>query len=77
MPSSRAQITLMSAKVALPIHFFWPLRTQVSPSRRQVVIIPPDVAEPTSGSVRPNEPIFSKRIMAGSQRCFCSSSPHR
>jgi serine/threonine protein kinase len=25
-PSSRAQITLMLAKVALPIHFFWPLK---------------------------------------------------
>jgi len=67
----------MSAKVALPIHFFWPLRIQTSPSRRQVVVIPPDVAEPTRGSVRPNEPIFSKRIMAGNQRCFCASSPHR
>jgi hypothetical protein len=76
-PSSRAQITLISAKVELPIHFFWPLRTQVSPSRRQLVVIPPEVAEPTSGSVKPNEPIFSKRIMAGSQRCFCFSSPHK
>lgn len=25
---SRAQITVRSAKVALPIHFFWPLSTQ-------------------------------------------------
>jgi hypothetical protein len=75
--SSRAQITLMSAKVALPIHFFSPLRIQASPSRRQVVVIPPAVAEPTRGSVRPNEPIFSKRIIAGSQRRFCSSSPQR
>src|SRR5208337_1894054 len=65
-------MTLMSAKVALPIHFFSPFSTQASPSRRQVVIIPPEVAEPTSGSVRPNEPIFSNRIIAGSQRCFCS-----
>src|SRR5262249_20158087 len=52
--SSRAQITLMSAKVALPIHFFSPLRTHDPPSRRQVVVIPPDVAEPTRSSVRPN-----------------------
>jgi len=36
---------VISAKVALPIHFFWPLRIQTSPSRRQVVNIPPDVAE--------------------------------
>src|SRR6267154_317426 len=76
-PSSRAQITLMSAKVAFPIHFFWPLRIQLSPSRRHVVIIPPDVADPTSGSVKPKEPILSKRIIGGSQRCFCASSPHR
>jgi hypothetical protein len=76
-PSSRAQITLMSANVALPIHFFWPLSIQLSPSRRHVVVIPPDVADPTSGSVKPNEPILSKRIIGGSQRCFCCSSPHR
>jgi hypothetical protein len=66
----------MSANVALPIHFFSPFRIQVSRWRRQVVSIPPDVADPTSGSVRPNEPIFSKRIIGGSQRCFCASSPH-
>src|SRR5271157_2151635 len=75
--SSRAQMMLISAKVAFPIHFFSPLSTQASPSRRQVVIIPPDVADPTRGSVRPNEPIFSNRIIAGNQRCFCSSSPQR
>ena len=33
--------------------------------------MPPDVAEPTSGSVKPKEPIFSQRIIGGSQRCFC------
>src|SRR5262249_35856724 len=59
-PSSRAQITFMSEKVELPIHFFWPLRIQPWPSRRQVVSIPPDVAEPTSGSVNPKQPIFSQ-----------------
>jgi len=31
--------------------------------------MPPDVAEPTSGSVRPNDPIFSQRIIGGSPRC--------
>jgi len=67
----------MSAKVALPIHFFRPLRIQLSPSRRAVVVNPPEVAEPTSGSVNEKEPILSQRIIGGSQRCFCSSSPHR
>src|SRR5262249_35463098 len=75
--SSRAQITLRSAKVALPIHFFSPLRTQASPSRRQVVVIPPDVAEPTRGSVRPNEPILSKRIIAGTHLSLCPSPPQK
>src|SRR5207237_10101333 len=73
--SSRAQITLISANVALPIHFFWPLRIQLSPSRRQVVIIPPDVADPTSPSVRPYAPFLSNRIVLGSQRCYCASCP--
>ena len=75
--SSRAQMILISEKVELPIHFFCPLSTHPSPSLRQVVIMPPDVAEPTSGSVRPNDPIFSQRIIGGSQRCFCVSSPQR
>src|SRR5947209_10806235 len=56
--SSRAQMTVTSAKVALPIHFFWPLSTQLSPSRRGVVVRPPAAPEPTSGSVSPNAPIF-------------------
>src|SRR5262249_14764593 len=63
--SSRAQMTFMSEKVELPIHFFWPLRIQVSPSRRQVVSIPPDVAEPTSGSVHPKEPTFAPADVRG------------
>jgi len=42
---------------ALPIHRFWPLRTHVSPSRFAVVVRPPPVPEPTSGSVRPKQPI--------------------
>src|SRR3984957_2426870 len=73
--SSRAQMTLISEKVELPIHFFCPLSTHSSRSLRQLVSMPPDAAEPTSGSVRPNDPIFSQRIIGGSQRCFCVSSP--
>ena len=75
--TSRAQITVKSPQVALPIHVFWPLSTQVSPSRRAVVVKPPEVPDPTSGSVSPKEPIFSMRAMGGNQRCFCSSEPHR
>ncbi len=73
--SSRAQITTRSAKVALPIHFFWPFRTHSSPSRRAVVVTPPAMAEPTSGSVRPKAPIWSQLRMAGSHSSFCSSLP--
>ena len=54
----------------LPIHFFWPFKTQVSPSRFAVVVRPPDAPEPTSGSVRPKQPIFSKRAIGGSHFCF-------
>src|ERR1700733_3013695 len=75
--SSPAQMTLISEKVELPIDFFCPLSTPASPFLRQLVSIPPDVAEPTSGSVRPNDPIFSQRIIGGSQRRFCVSSPQR
>src|ERR1700733_10982963 len=64
-----------SPQVELPIHFFWPLRIQESPSRFAVVARPPDAPEPTSGSVKPNEPTFSNRAMGGSQRSFCSSEP--
>src|SRR5260370_39844110 len=72
--SSRAQMTLISEKVELPIHFFCPLSTQPSPSLRQVVSMPPDVADPTSGSVTPNHPISSHRTIGGRQRRFCVSS---
>jgi hypothetical protein len=75
--TSLAQITVTSAKVALPIHFFSPFSTHSSPSRRAVVFRPRETAEPTSGSVRPNAPIFSNRCIGGSHRCFCSSEPHR
>ena len=49
---SRAQMIEISHHVALPIQRFWPLRTQVSPSRLAVVVSPPLVPDPTSGSVR-------------------------
>ncbi|GHJ57576.1 hypothetical protein NOK12_00950 [Nocardioides sp. OK12] len=61
----------------MPIHFFSPLSTQPSPSRRAVVARPIEMAEPTSGSVRPKAPISSIRAIAGSQRSRCSSEPHR
>src|SRR5271169_3714191 len=66
-----------SPHVALPIHFFWPFRTQVSPSRRAVVKRPPEAPEPTRGSVNAKEPIFSSRAIGGSHLLFCSSDPHR
>ena len=39
--TSRAQMTEMSHHGAFPIHFFWPLMIQVSPSRFAVVVRPP------------------------------------
>ena len=62
---------------ALPIQRFWPLITHVSPSRFAVVVIPPLVPEPTSGSVSPKQPIFSQRAIGGSHLRFCSSDPSR
>ena len=41
--------------------------------RRQSAAAP----EPTSGSVKPKQPIFSKRAIGGSHFCFCSSEPSR
>src|SRR5260370_6042838 len=76
-PRSRAQMIEMSHHGELPIHFFWPLRIQVSPSRLAVVVRPPEVPEPTSGSVKPKQPIFSQRAIGGSHFCFCSSEPPR
>src|SRR5437667_2873034 len=67
----------MSHHVALPIHLFSPLRVQVSPSRLAVVKSPPLVPDPTSGSVRPKQPIFSHRAIGGSHFFFCSSDPSR
>ena len=73
--SSLAQITMRSANVALPIQVFCPRSTQLSPSRRAVVVSPRAAPEPVSGSVSPNAPISSIRAIGGSQRCFCSSDP--
>src|SRR6266446_5787393 len=73
--TSRAQMMETSHQGALPIHRFSPLRIQVSPSRFAVVVSPPEAPDPTSGSVRPKQPIFSKRAMGGSHFCFCSSDP--
>src|SRR3954462_2814372 len=60
---------------ALPIHRFCPLRVQVSPSRLAVVVSPPLVHEPSRGSVRPKQPIFSQRATGGSPFCVCASDP--
>src|SRR5258708_13230045 len=71
--TSRAEMIEMSHHGELPIHFFWPLRIQVSPSRFAVVVMPPDVPDPTSGSVRPKQPIFSQRAIGGGHFFFCPS----
>ena len=60
--------------VPLPIHFFAPLSTYSSPSRRAEVDSA-TASEPCSGSVRPKAPIFSIRAISGSHRSRCSSSP--
>src|SRR6266404_1433504 len=73
--ASRAQTIETSHQVELPIHFFSPLRIQVSPSRFAVVRSPPDAPEPTSGSVRAKQPILSNRAIGGSHFSFCSSDP--
>src|SRR5260221_8624929 len=74
---SRAQMIETSHHGALPIHRFCPLRIQLSPSRLAVVVIPPLVPEPTSGSVRPKHPIFSHRAIGGSHFCFFSPEPSK
>src|SRR5260370_13306366 len=74
---SRAQMTEMSHHGELPIHFFWPLRTQVSPSRFAVVRRPLADPEPTNGSVRPKQPIFSMRAIGRNHFCLYSSDPPR
>ena len=75
--TSRAQMIETSHQGALPIHFFWPFRIQVSPSRLAVVFRPPAAPGPDLGSVRPKQPIFSRRAIGGSHVCFCSSEPSK
>lgn len=72
--TSRAQTTMTSAMLALPIQRLAPLSTQCRPSRRAVVSSR-TASEPWLGSVSANAPILSRVAMAGSQRCFCSSLP--
>src|SRR6202167_8282 len=72
---SRAQMIEMSHHGELPIHFFWPLRIHVSPSRLAVVVRPPEAPDPTRGSVKPKQSIFSQRAVGGSHFFFCSSVP--
>src|SRR5882724_6594408 len=67
----------MSHQGELPIHFFWPLRIHVSPSRLAVVVVPREVPEPTRGSVKPKQPIFSQRAIGGSHFLFYSDEPPR
>src|SRR6202795_4181972 len=74
---SRAQMIDMSHHGELPSFFFWPLGAQVPPSRLAVVVGPPDVPDPTRGSVKPKQPIFSQRAIAGSHFFFFSSEPPR
>ena len=73
--TSRAQMTVKSLKGLFPIHFFWPRRVQLSPSRLQVVRMPWLTCEPPSGSVRPNAPIASISSIFGSHSAFCASLP--
>src|SRR3989442_2052451 len=75
--TSRAQMIEISHHGELPIQRFWPLRTQMSPSRLAVVSRPAPAPEPTNGSVSPKQPIFSMRAIGGSHFCFCSSDPPR
>src|SRR5947207_6733780 len=72
--TSRAQSTTTSARVPLPIHFFSPLMTHSSPSRRAEVFNPTE-SEPCSGSVSANAPSFDSAAISGSQRCFCACEP--
>ena len=72
--SSRAQTTTTSAMVPLPIHFFCPLSTHVSPSRCARVCSATE-SEPCNGSVSANAPIAASLAIGGSQRCFCASEP--
>src|SRR5467141_322537 len=59
----------------LEIHIFRPRSVHESPSR--FALVRSFVASlPTSGSVRPKQPMTSPLQRDGSQRCFCSSVPN-
>src|SRR5256885_217426 len=59
----------------LEIHIFRPRSTHESPSR--FALVRSFVASlPTSGSVRPKQPMTSPLHSEGSHRCFCSSVPN-
>src|SRR5438445_7100593 len=59
----------------LEIHIFRPRSTHEPPSR--FALVRSFVASlPTSGSVRPKQPMTSPLHSAGSHRCFCSSVPN-
>src|SRR3989442_4466743 len=59
----------------LEIHIFRPRSTHESPSR--FALVRSFVASlPTSGSVRPKQPMTWPLHSAGSHRCFCSSVPN-
>ena len=73
--SSRAQTTMRSANVPLPIQRLAPLSSHVSPSRRAVVRRPAATSEPPCGSVSANAPILRISTMPGSHRSRCSSDP--
>ena len=60
--------------VPLPIHFFSPLMTQVSPSRRAEVSRATE-SEPCDGSVSAKAPMVVSWAIDGSHRCRCSSEP--
>jgi hypothetical protein len=65
------------APCRVPDPRFWQLRSQLSPSRFAVVVMPPLVPDPTKDPVRPKQPMFSQRTIAGSHFCFCSPDPSK
>src|SRR5258706_3972116 len=69
---SHAQMIEMSHHGELPIHFFWPFSIHVSPSRLAVVVRPREATERTRDSVKPKQPIATKRAIGGGQFSFCS-----
>jgi len=68
----------MSHHGELPIHFFWPLRIQVSQrSRLAVVVRPPEGAGADERLGQTEAANFSLRAIGGIHFCFCSSEPPR